>query len=497
MMHHSIRWVTGISLFGLAFLVIGFGLTGSVSVAAPPQLIPRVFLPLQLRDYESEPPAPSPFGISPSQYLVAAESTQTLNLAISAGIKHSRVGVDWDVVEPTNTTPDHYNWGPVDSAINPLLAQGIEPYVLVGHSPAWAASTNCGPLYNPNDYAELIGALAARYPQVKYWGVYNEVDGAVYSTIHGSSGGCFGEDDLDGNGNPDYADYAELIRLAWRAIHTANPNAQMSFANLAFDNFTPESQPPDYAATGGCCFNYHFLDNLLGYMSAHPLPPGEKYGDVLGFNNYLYYDLSYWETKFPQAGIGSKAHALREIEASHGFDFPLVITEMSGWASYPAPGGVPAEVQARELAQMYAQVVYYNINLGMWWTWDDYPDDCGGFVECDLFKFGMVDANLLPKPSYFAFKNLIAQLRDYKPTDARITSKYVNLGFRHGGQVKRFVYAKSVPWNADPAPVRVKFRAQTLRVTDMFGKSSKYSDDGSGKIKLKIGANPVYVEINP
>lgn len=491
-----------------------------MSLAARQQLTPRVFLPLQLRDYQAEPSSPSPFGISSSEYFDVGASPQALNLVVTAGIKHSRVALFWDQIEPVNTTPDNYNWSSVDAAILPLLAQGIEPYVLVGRSPAWAASADCGPLYDPNDYAELIGALAARYPQVKYWGLYNEVDGAVYSQVHGSSGGCFGEDDLDGNGNPDYADYAELMRLAWRAIHAASPNAQMSFANLAFDNFTPETQPPDYASTGGCCFNYDFLDNLLGYIKAHPLPPGEKYGDVLGFNNYIYYDVAYWERKFPQVGIGAKAQALREIEAKHGFDFPLVITEMSARATAasqsstpeisppfsplmlmhaPAPAalhGVTPEMQARQLAEMYAQLLYYDIKLGMWWTWDDFPDDCAGY-PCDLFKYGIVDANYSPKPSYFAYKTLIAQLRDFKPTNAMVTSKSVNLGFRRGNLRKHFVYAKSDIFEESSPTARMSFEAQRIRVTDMFGANSLHTDKGTGKIILTVGANPVYVEINP
>lgn len=526
MLHHSIRWLAGTTWLGVLLLSIGLGLTGSVSVAASPQLTPRVFLPLQLRAHQSAPPPHSPFGVSDSIFSMVAQSPQSLNLLVSAGIKYDRAVIFWDVVEPTNTTPENYNWAPVDAALNPLLAQGIEPYVLVYRSPAWAASTDCGPLYDPNDFVEFIGALAARFPQVTYWGLYNEVDGAVFSIYHGSSGGCFGEDDLDGNGNPDYADYAELMRLSWRAVHAASPNAQLSFANLAFDNFTPESQPEGYEVAGGCCFNYHFLDNLLAYMKAHPLPPGEKYADVLGFNNYLYYDVAYWESKFPQVGIGAKAQALREIQARHGFDFPMVITEMSGNATAPAQSSVPdtaarsapwrmlamhamhalaphapqdvtPEMQARQLAQLFAQLVYYDIQLGLWWTWEDFPDDCGPLYPCTLFKFGLTDANFTPKPSYFAYKTLIAQLRDFEPTDSTVTWRDVDLGFRRGNLRKRFVYAKSDIWSESSPTARFRFDAQRIRVTDMFGASTMYTDNGTGRITLTVGANPLYVEINP
>src|SRR5436190_230265 len=82
------------------------------------------------------------------------------------------------------------------------LNSGVEPFVLILTTPSWAGTTPCGPLYNNQDFADFFGAAVARYPWVKYWGLYNEVDGSVYSTLHGSSGGCFGEHDLDNDGIP-------------------------------------------------------------------------------------------------------------------------------------------------------------------------------------------------------------------------------------------------------------------------------------------------------
>lgn len=477
----------------LTLLMIGTGTRVEPSLASAPLLTPRVFLPLELHEYDYAPPPPSPFGISDSSNLALAFSPYSASLATTAGISFNRTSVVWADVEPQNTTPDNYHWAHVDIAINSLLAQGIQPYVMIFRNPAWAASTDCGPVYNPADMAEFVGALAARYPRVTYWGLYNESDNAAYSIYHTSTGGCFGEDDLDQNGKPDYADYAELMRAVWSAMHAANPNAKLAFGNLAFDNFTPASYPPGYP--GGCCFNYHFLDNLLGYMQAHPLPAGFKYADVLGFNNYLYYDVSYWEKRFPGIGLGAKAQALHDIMAPRGFDFPLVITEMSARSTVPPPDGITRAQQARYLAELYAQVVYYKIGFGIWWTWADSQDyEC---ERCYLIKFGLLDTNLVPKPAYFAYQTLITQLRDFKPTDAIIKKRSVNLGFKNGRTVKRVVYVRTNPYAPDPASVLMTFQATRIRVTDIFGTSYFVQDNGTGKIKLPVYGDPVYVEINP
>jgi len=278
-----------------------------------------------------------------------------------------------------------------------------------------------------------------------------------------------------------------LMRVAWKAMHAANPNTRLAFGNVAFDNFTPASSPPDYL--GGCCFDYQFLDNLFSYMEAHPLPPGDKYGDALGFNNYLFYDLIYWEGKYPPAlRTSAKVSALRQIMSRHGMDFPLVITEMSGSHTNLDAGGVTQRVQARQLVQLYAHALYSDVKVILWWTWNDHPNL--------HLQYGIVDLNLTPKESYFAFQTLIAQLHEYEPADSRIKPRFVDLGFKKGTRLKRVVYARTN--TVSDRVVNVRFDAQTIRVTDMQGNVTEYHlAKGEKRIILAVNANPVYVEINP
>lgn len=463
--------------------------------AAAPVLTPRVYLPLQYRHFDSAPPVETRLGVSERAGFLIGNSPQTLNLLTTAGLKIARTSLTWAVIEPQHTTPDHYNWAKSDEYLKNYINSGVEPFVLILTTPSWAGTSPCGPLYNNADFAEFFGAAVARYPWVKYWGLYNEVDGSVYSTLHGSSGGCFGEHDLDNDGIPDYEEYADLMRVSWKAMHNANPDAQLVFAILAFDNFTPETAPPGYP--GGCCFNYNFFDELMGYMQAHPLPAGDKYADLLGFNDYLAYNLAYWDKHSTGIGVGAKANYLRNIMHAHGFDFPIVISEISGWPTLPSSEGVPQAMQARQAVQMYAQALYTDIKFTIWWTWDDYPETgCNFPVPCEVFKYGLVDVHLTPKISYYAVQQLVGQLQGWVPAKSRVNDRYIDLGFKKDGKRKRVVYAYTNTFV--DASVKVKFKAHTLRVTDMMGTTvTTYSDNGTGKIKLTVNADPQYVEINP
>jgi hypothetical protein len=463
--------------------------------AEPAALTPRVYLPFQARDYAAVPPPDGRVGVSDRTGFAVAKSPQSLNLLYTGGIRWNRTSVSWANIEPENTTPDHFDWDTADAALVPLFDSGIEPLVLILNSPTWAASTNCGPVYDPAALAEFVGAVVARYPKVRYWALFNEVDGAVYSIYQASSGGCFGEPDLDGNGQADYADYAELMRVTWKALHTANPNAQLVFAVLAYDNFTPASAPPGYP--GGCCFNYHFLDDLLKYMQEHPLPPGDRYADVLGFNDYLAYNLAYWNGQDTGMGVEAKANYLRKIMGKYGFDFPLVITEMSSWPTEPSAEGVPQRTQARQAVQMFAQAFYAEILFTVWWTWDDYPDeDCQVNVKCDVFKYGLVDVNLKPKLSYYAVQNLVNELYGWEPARSKITNNHVELVFKKGSDRKHVVYALTNTF--EDKTVNVTFKAERVRVVDMMGQVSVHRDEGGkGRVRLRIDADPRYVEINP
>lgn len=501
------------------FLGIVFGPGQNPLQAAKTDLMPRVYLPLVLNAYQAGPLPSALFGVSDSSTLVLDNTAEGLNLAVTAGVHWNRTSVSWKLTEPTRTTPDHFSWAGADHAILPLLQNGIHPLVLIMQNPAWAANTPCGPVNDPNDMAQFVGALGARYPQVQYWALYNEVDLTVYSKGSANNGGCFGEYDLNHNGIPDYADYAEMMRASTQALHAANPEAKLAFGLLAYDNFDPKDSPPGYP--GGCCFGYHFLDNLLGYMKQHPLPDGEQYADVLGFNDYRIYNDNYWELHNPGDGIAAKSNALRAKMQEFGFDFPMLASEVSSFGTLPALYGISFHDQARDLSRMFTQAAETGLVMTVWWPFADFPTPpCGktaavapllpeeqiqllqtpsaksnsseiqgGAATCSWWTFGIVDETLKPKLSYYAFQTAAQQLGGWTPMNFKSNNGVSTFFFAQGTRRKRVIYVK----NGDPRKKQI--RASWARVVDMLGNSTLLQAGASGKIRLTISMDPIFVEI--
>lgn len=517
-MRHKTRLFPVVGALACICLAMVFAFVPEPAQARAPVLTPRVLLPLSLRGYRSEPPTASLFGVSDSTPLALVTTPQGQNLAITAGVYWNRTSVAWIGVEPVPSAPAQFHWDGPDSVIPPLLAQGIQPLVLIGDNPSWAAATPCGPVHNVADLAEFVGALGARYPAVRYWGFYNESDLTTYSVSHVSNGGCFGETDLDHNNTPDYADYAEMMRAAWKALHSANPEAKLVFGLLAYDNFDPNDSPPNYP--GGCCFGYHFLDNLLGYMRAHPLPAGEQYADVLGFNDYRLYNDYYWELFYPGDGIAAKINALRQKMQEYGFNFPMLASEVSSGGTEPAAGGISYHEQARDLARMMTQSAASGLDMSVWWTFADYPNPCGNSTAvasdlpagqiklagalraarkqggaspdelCSWPTHGIVDEYQRPKPSYYAFKIVSEQLRGWTPLAFKTKAGLSVFTFEQGPREKRVYYVKS------GGPRTVTLTSPELRVVDLFGAPKVLRADDKGKVTLTVGEDPIYVELN-
>ncbi len=509
-------------LFGLLCLTLCtlIGLTRSVHVSASSvsaEITPRIFLPLVSGQLNLQPPAVSLFGASDSNSFTMSRSPQGMTLAATAGMSGVRTSVAWAAIEPVKTSPPQFHWQSADAALVPLLQQGFSPQVLILANPTWAASTPCGPLYDPNYIADFVAGLGARYPQVKYWGLYNEVDLTTYSNHHSHNGGCFGEPDLDQNGKPDYADYAELMRVAWRALHGANPEAKLAFGLLAHDNFDPRDSPPGYP--GGCCFAYSFADNLFAYMQAHPLPAGEQYGDILGFNNYMIYDRAFWEHYYPGDGISSKANSLQMRMSQYGLAFPMLTSEISATSTHP---DFPFSFvqQARDLALLYIQSAASGLEQSIWWTFADMPSTCSNAElvaahptlariakarvpenlwllpekppsadSCATWTFGIVDEHLKPKPSFFAFKTVQEQLGGW--TFSKVVNKnglfmYV---FTRDGKQKRVYYVK------DGAVRTLHLKAKRAVHVNVYGTQAVLKPNAQGKVTFSVGLEPVYLEL--
>lgn len=433
-------------------------------------------------------PVPAPsladagfFGISTNGEVNAKENVRAL--AILSGARMVRTSVTWQQVEPT---PGKFDWRWPDTGFRLLTDNHFEPLVLIMDNAKWGASTKCGPVTDLVAYAQFLRELAARNQNVTYWVLYNEPDNA-----HGeatSTGGCFGGDDIDGNGKPDYADYAIQLQLAWRALRAGNPNAKLAIGAVAFDNFDEASAPAGYFDGGkGGIFNAKFLDNLFAYMQANPPPPGEKYFDLLSFNYYNLY-APYWEAHYDGQGVIAKANALRQRMRQYGLDAPLLVSE-TGEDSVT----IGNNAQSAFLVKTFTRGASANIARMIWWTFQDFPDSAP--PPSNTWKYGLIDQNASPKPSYSAYQTLVQMLGDARFVQA------LSIGGGEGYLFNKNGVGAAVIWSASAEPITVSFAGNALQITDMFGAARAITDgspddqdSAAGSIGLQVDYNPIYVQ---
>lgn len=449
------------------------------------------------------------FGLDDGGVLYLSDMTRSL--AAETGANWVRMSVEWENIEAVRGT---YDFTHTDNYLNSVTEKGFTPIVFVSDNPGWAANTHCGPI-DTNDpslvtsFRNLMGALAARYPKVKVWALYNEVD---YDGTPGShNGGCFGSRTAGGvnnNGVRDVNEYAVLLATAWQAVHAANPKALVGTGALAFDNFNTATAPPGYPGGGaGGSFNYNFVAELFNTMKNNPRPAGEKFVDLLLFNYYDLYGTYYWTKIASGAGVQAKASVLRQKMTQAGITgVKLFVGETGSESLSNGQDG-----QARCLYLNLVRGAAAKLKGMIWWTFKDFDDNSSQ----PTWKYGIVDQNYERKVAFFALKTLVTELNNYKYKDthsgqadfkdveayrffSRGLTKYVIVSSSIASQAKR----SNCAWDRNNRIAT--FNATTLRVVKLAGKaktvrdnSKKDLDPAVGRIAVKVGTNPLVVQIDP
>jgi hypothetical protein len=299
------------------------------------------------------------------------QSTQSQTAAAikDLGAQWVRLNISWKWAEPNKGSYDSSALAAYDRAVQYSIDSGAKIILMVDEAPGWAAvnPSSYSQPRDPADYANFVHFLAARYAgRVQAYEIWNEENFGRF---------------WDGGPNP--GAYAGLLKAAYPAVKSADPNAKVLFGGTSRNDYT--FLEGVYAASPD-------IGNYFDVMATHPYPDGGAPPEA------------YWRDG---SRISPGAFAgYREVRATllaHGNDKPIWFTEF-GWATTSQPGGVSLQTQADYLTRAYrcmeqdsyVQVAtWYNLRNNFWANnADDWED-----------QTGLLYTNFSQKPSYSAFKS--------------------------------------------------------------------------------------------
>jgi hypothetical protein len=427
----------------------------------------------------SKAPIGSTTALGVQVYCNPTSACAALPLAVQAHVAYLRWPVAWSSVEPSNTTPDKYNWGWLDTQVLAARQSGLRLVITIGGNPTWAATYPGGPIdkVGLNEFAQFMGAMAERYdgdgwqdapgsPVVDYWELYNEPD----------SGSLASARDGQGYWGHSGAAYAKMLCAVFPAVKAASPNEKVALGGMAYDYFEEDGGP----------FVRSFLDDVLA-------AGGGKCMDVLAFHYYPGYE-PVWSAYGP--GLTGKANYLRsKLEAYDVHGMPMIVTETGHHSNnYPVWPSTP-EIQAGYVVKLSTQSLASGLEVMIWWLWSDYE-----ILPPVWGENGLLDRNLQPKLSYYAFKEAATEL------SRAVFQRILSSGELGGADVQGYLFDRGTPlyvlWANGQNSESVRLPGSSARVTDYVGKTLANisdADDGNtdGRVRVTVGSKPIYVEVTP
>jgi hypothetical protein len=300
--------------------------------------------------------------------LTNAETRERIFAGVAAtGARWVRVDMPWNRVEEHGPTlrDGHGQWSLLDAVVRSADRHGLKLIGILGYTPKWASDSGEGWAYPyARPFEDFFAAALRRYPQIPAWELWNEPNFERFSKPR-----------------PDPAGFVEFLRSARRARDSVGSTAKLISGGVApggqIDVF---SWINEIASRGGLTLIDGF--GVHPYSSAEPDDPGS------------------WMMQL---------EAIHERLGQLGRpDLPLWLTEYGAPTLPVASGYGPAlseQGQADRLRVAFALAARFDWVHNL--TWYEYRDGCGssGDPECN---FGLVRADLTPKPAYGALREVIA-----------------------------------------------------------------------------------------
>jgi hypothetical protein len=315
------------------------------------------------------------------------QRAQMLDRARATGARLVRALVRWNVVAPERPKPgaplpfEEPLLYELDELVANTGKRGMSVLLTIVGTPAWAnggQAPNVAPT-DPEDLRTFSEALAARYPTVRYYSIWNEPNIELFLSPQFDESGA----------SVSPRTYAEMFRAGYEGIKAANPDALVAIGGTSShgkDEPSPASDIQDRHSPGRFAELLAAADPDLEFDAwAHHPYPVQTGTPPDG--------LSQW----PNVTLPSLDRFGTALDGFFGReDIPLWITEF-GYEVAPAePKGVPESVHARyakeslELAAASPRVDVF--------VWFAFADD-----EANEWQSGLLDESGQTREAYAAF----------------------------------------------------------------------------------------------
>jgi hypothetical protein len=350
--------------------------------------IPATAVPATSLPEPTAPPVSQPVVNAFGTEMRQVDDAHGLSLAVDAGVHWLRFrAFAWDEIEPMRTEPPAYHWEVVDEdSLRNAAEIGMEVIAGIQYAPEWAQKvpgSYCGPIREDRlpEFAQFLQALVARYSgppyHVRYWELGNEPDVDPALVNAHSVFGCWGDREDETYGG---RYYAEMLKVAYPAIKSVDPQAQVLIGGLLLDR-----------PSGGEDNHPRFLEGILE-------GGGGPFFDLVSFHAYAYYGGTLGlmgNPLWPDSAtvMPAKVAFLREVLAQYGYgDKPLLNTEGALLCAEASEDCF--EMQAAYVPRVYAEALALGLEAQVYYAW----------INEGWRYTGLLQPDLTPKPVYNAYK---------------------------------------------------------------------------------------------
>jgi hypothetical protein len=427
--------------------------------------------------------------------LLDAAFPTLLDALKESGAGGTRIYVKWSEIEPVEPQagqPPVYDWASYDDKLRLIAETGVNIIATIADAPGWAAATPCTPFGGATNqqFAQFMSDIVSRYSQppygVKTWELINEPDNTWPNGYNGGLG-CWGF-----NGK----EYAAVLKTAYPAIKSADPQATVLFGGVAQDWFTEYAGPfyryfPDDVMNNGAgssydAFNFHYFPDFTGEWERwDPNSQDRKMGWLPAPTCGDEFDGK--DTAYEAGGIDviAKATFLRNrMQACFGSSKPIWITEIAEHGYENDPSSL--DKQARYVIQGNVRALAAGVKNITWYALS---------TPNDSYQQGLLNDDWTPKPAFYAFQTLTKELKFYTYSRTLTIPGGEGYVFQDGCGTE-----KTVAWGAGASLwLNGWTKAHTV---DYLGNSQTIQDGGAGdadgrvdgSISLSLTAGPMFFE---